>query len=108
MACKPAPIGEHSLPLADAAAIKKQIPQIKTVSPNVDGSVQVIYGNKNWFTRDRGVLPEYFGIKRWDIDQGRRSPKKTSRTWRTCASSGVQLGAAAALSRIGIVAMAVL
>src|SRR5450759_488629 len=42
----------------------------KSVSPNVDGSVQVIYGNQNWFTRYRGVSPEYFDIKRWFVAQG--------------------------------------
>jgi putative ABC transport system permease protein len=62
--------GEHTLTLGDVAAIKKQVPLIKAVSPNVDGSVQVIYGNQNWFTRYRGVSPEYFDIKRWSIDQG--------------------------------------
>jgi putative ABC transport system permease protein len=43
---------------------------IKNVSPNVDGSVQVIYGNQNWFTTFRGVSPEYFDIKRWMVDHG--------------------------------------
>jgi putative ABC transport system permease protein len=62
--------GENTLTLADVTAIKKQIPDIKAVSPNVDGSVQVVYGNQNWFTRYRGVSPEYFDIKRWDVEQG--------------------------------------
>lgn len=47
--------GMNTLVLADAVAIKNQVPLIKSVSPNVDGSVQVIYGNQNWFTRYRGV-----------------------------------------------------
>jgi putative ABC transport system permease protein len=62
--------GQNTLTLGDAEAIQKQIPLIKAVSPNVDGSVQVIYGNQNWFTRYRGVAPEYFDIKRWVVDQG--------------------------------------
>jgi putative ABC transport system permease protein len=62
--------GQNTLTLGDAEAIQKQIPLIKAVSPNVDGSVQVIYGNENWFTRYRGVSPEYFDIKRWVVDQG--------------------------------------
>ena len=62
--------GTKSLVLADAIAIKNQIPLIKSVSPNVDASVQIIYGNQNWFTSYRGVSPEYFDIKRWYIDQG--------------------------------------
>ena len=60
----------NTLVLADAVAIKNQVPLIKSVSPNVDGSVQVIYGNQNWFTRYRGVSPEYFDIKRWFVAQG--------------------------------------
>jgi putative ABC transport system permease protein len=62
--------GTKSLVLSDALAIKSQIPLIKTVSPNVDSSVQVIYGNQNWYTSYRGVSPEYFDIRRWVIDQG--------------------------------------
>ncbi len=65
--------GNHNtktLTLGDALAIRNQIPLIKSVSPNVDGSTQVIYGNQNWFTGYRGVSPEYFDIKRWGIDQG--------------------------------------
>ncbi len=62
--------GTKSLTLADAAAIKTQIPLIKNVSPNVDGSTQIIYANQNWFTQYRGVSPEFFDIKSWPADQG--------------------------------------
>ena len=62
--------GTPTLTLDDAVAIQRQIPLIKAVSPNVDGSIQVIYGNQNWFTGYRGVSPEYFDIKRWVVDQG--------------------------------------
>jgi putative ABC transport system permease protein len=59
-----------TLVMADAVAIKSQISLIKSVSPNVDDPVQVIYGNQNWHTSYRGVSPEYFDIKRWFVDQG--------------------------------------
>ena len=62
--------GSPSLSMADAVAIKNQIALIKTVSPNVDDHVQVIYGNQNWFTAYRGVSPEFFDIKRWAVDEG--------------------------------------
>jgi putative ABC transport system permease protein len=62
--------GANTLVLADAVAIRQQVPLIKSVSPNVDGSVQVIYANQNWFTRFRGVSPEYFDIKRWLVAEG--------------------------------------
>jgi len=51
-------------------AIKNQIPLIKSVSPNVDASVQMIYGNQNWYATYRGVAPDYFDIKRWIVDEG--------------------------------------
>lgn len=65
--------GTHATPtlsLADMVAIKNQIPLIRSVSANVDGSTQVIYGNQNWFTQYRGVSVEYFEIKRWVIAEG--------------------------------------
>jgi putative ABC transport system permease protein len=59
-----------TLVMADAIAIKNQVSLIKSVSPNVDDPVQVVYGNQNWHTSYRGVSPEYFDIKRWYVDQG--------------------------------------
>ena len=59
-----------TLVVADAVAIKNQISLIKSVSPNVDDPIQLIYGNQNWHTSYRGVSPEYFDIKRWFVDQG--------------------------------------
>ncbi len=64
------PRGTKTLVYADVVAIRNQIPLIKSSSANVDASVQVIFGNQNWFTTYRGVEPEYFDIKRWFIDQG--------------------------------------
>jgi putative ABC transport system permease protein len=62
--------GTKTLVLGDAVAIQDQIPLIRSVSPNVDASTQVVYGNQNWFMSYRGVSPEYFEIKRWFVDQG--------------------------------------
>jgi len=56
--------GTKTLLLSDGVAIKDQIPLIKSVSPNVDGSIQIIYANQNWYTGYRGVSP------RWFVDQG--------------------------------------
>jgi putative ABC transport system permease protein len=46
-----------TLVMADAIAIKNQISIIKSVSPNVDDPVQVIYGNQNWHTSIVASLP---------------------------------------------------
>src|SRR5712672_4553463 len=61
--------GTKSLTLGDAVAIKNQISLIKSVSPNVDGPIQVIYGNQNWFTRFPAVPPEYLDTTRRHLDQ---------------------------------------
>src|SRR6266404_2629128 len=59
-----------TLTVADAIAIRQQIPLIKSVSPNVDSRVQLVYGNRNWSTTFRGVGPVWFEIKRWDVEMG--------------------------------------
>ncbi len=62
--------GNHTLTLADLDAIVREVPQIRIASPNVDGKVQIAYGDHNWRTGYRGVTPEYFEIKGWTIAEG--------------------------------------
>jgi putative ABC transport system permease protein len=62
--------GTKTLVLGDAQAIRRQVPLIKLVSPNVDSSTVIVYGNKNWSTFYRGVAPEWFDIKRWGVSAG--------------------------------------
>ena len=59
-----------TLTARDAKAILEAVPLIKSVSPQADGRIQVIYGNLNWSTTYRGVAPEYLSIRRWAIDSG--------------------------------------
>ena len=62
--------GSRTLILDDAQAILHQIRGIKSVVPNVDGRLQVVYGNLNWGTQYRGVSPEYLEVRRWEMQQG--------------------------------------
>lgn len=62
--------GMTSLTMGDAEAISYEISTIKSVSPNVDGTVIVIAGNRNWTTHYRGVTPEFLEIRRWDLAEG--------------------------------------
>jgi putative ABC transport system permease protein len=62
--------GTTSLMPEDADAIRRDIPFVKAVAENVDGSAQVVYGDHNWNTRWRGVSAEYFEIKRWEVTAG--------------------------------------
>lgn len=62
--------GTKTLMVGDGTAVLEQVPGIKNVSPNVDGHIQVIYGNLNWGTQYRGVSPEYFEIRKWELQEG--------------------------------------
>src|SRR5437667_1293387 len=62
--------GDRTLILGDATAIAEQIPLVKSMSPNVDGSLQVIYEGENWSTRFRGVTPVFLQIRRWKMRSG--------------------------------------
>ena len=62
--------GTKTLLAADMSAVMRDVPLLKTCSPQVDSRAQVVYGNQNWSTTYRGVSPEYFDIKRWRIASG--------------------------------------
>jgi putative ABC transport system permease protein len=62
--------GTKTLVVADMDAILREVPLIKTCTPQVDTRVQVVYGNQNWSTVFRGFSPEYFRIKRWNVSEG--------------------------------------
>jgi putative ABC transport system permease protein len=62
--------GIKSLMVGDAKAVMEQVPGMKSASPNVDGRLQAVYGNLNWGTQYRGVSPEYFEIRKWEIARG--------------------------------------
>src|SRR5215469_15303729 len=62
--------GIKTLVVGDAQAVMQQVPGLKSASPNVDGHIQTVYGNMNWGTQYRGVSPEYFEIRKWEIERG--------------------------------------
>jgi len=62
--------GTRSLVLSDAQSIIEQVPLIKSMSPNVDGRIQVVYRGENWATQYRGVAPEFVQIRRWPMRLG--------------------------------------
>jgi putative ABC transport system permease protein len=62
--------GTTSLTMEDADAIRREVPLIKRMSPQVDGTIHVLGNGKNWTTRYRGETPDYLAIKKWDIALG--------------------------------------
>lgn len=59
-----------TLVLDDLNAILREIPQIRSASPQVDGRVQIIRGERNWNTSVRGVTPAFFEIRHWLFASG--------------------------------------
>jgi putative ABC transport system permease protein len=59
-----------TLTLEDAFAIKRDIPGVQGVTPEVEGSTRISSGNQNWFTRLNGVAADYFSIRMWNFSYG--------------------------------------
>lgn len=61
-----------TLTTKDAIAINKNARGILGVAPVSSETKQLTYGNQNWSTSVYGTMPEYFFIKNYEIDCGRR------------------------------------
>ena len=55
---------------ADAKAILAEVPGVSRVAPQVRGSAQVVYGNKNWHPSFTGTTPDYLQIMNWGVESG--------------------------------------
>jgi len=62
--------GTKTLIMGDVKAIQQQIPLVYNCSGHVDGSVQIVYGNQNWFSQARGVSPQFLSVRRLGIARG--------------------------------------
>ncbi len=65
--------GSTTLTYEDALAIKSstgQVPDVKSVSPELSRRAQVIAGRKNTNTQVIGITPSYFTVRKVDIAQG--------------------------------------
>jgi len=63
-------LGATTLTVEDAEAIRREVPLIIRVSPQVDGHVQIIWGNRNWATHYRAESSEYLAIRRLRVGLG--------------------------------------
>ena len=62
--------GTKTLIMGDVKAIQQQVPLVYNCSGHVDGPVQIVYGNQNWFSQARGVSPEFLQVRRLGIERG--------------------------------------
>ena len=63
--------GSSRLEMSDMEAIKARSPYVAAISPQVQSSAQVIYGNNNWSTSMYGANQEYLSIRNLVIGSGR-------------------------------------
>ena len=62
--------GTKTLVIGDVKAMQQQVPLVYNCSGHVDGPVQIVYGNQNWFSQARGVAPEFLLVRRLGVARG--------------------------------------
>jgi putative ABC transport system permease protein len=62
--------GAGTLTLEDAEAIKREVPGVVAISPEIRSRAQIAAGNQNWNTSIQGESPDYFDIRQWPIVVG--------------------------------------
>ena len=62
--------GSSTLTEEDAEAIKREVPAIAYVSPNLRTAAQVIAGDLNWSTSIQGVGVDWPNIRAWNVEEG--------------------------------------
>jgi len=58
--------------LADAQAIRRDVPAITAVAPSSSQRLVAVYGNENWSTTVNGIDNEFFKVRNWTVASGRQ------------------------------------
>ena len=72
----------------DALAIAREVRDVLSAAPGVNGPVQVVHGNRNWASLAVGATPEYLSARGWQVAAGRLLSAEDERA----AASVVVLG----------------
>jgi putative ABC transport system permease protein len=62
--------GTNTLTVDDLDAIKREVPSVSMVTPNVNARSQLVAGNMNWNTAVTGVSEQYPEIRKWPVGSG--------------------------------------
>jgi putative ABC transport system permease protein len=62
---------EPTLTEEDAAAIRREIADVKTAAPLLSRSKPLVAGNKNWVSVVAGINPDYLVAREWQLTAGR-------------------------------------
>lgn len=74
--------------LADAHAISSEIPAITAVAPSASQRVTTVYSNTNWSTSATGIDNQFFTVRNWTIQSGRRFFESELRAGKTVCVIG--------------------
>jgi macrolide transport system ATP-binding/permease protein len=69
-----------TLTIADADALKRDVPGVAAVSYIDRQIAQVVYANRNWSTSINGTTPSYLTIRDWPLVQGRNFTEEEARS----------------------------
>jgi putative ABC transport system permease protein len=62
--------GTNTMTVEDLDAIKREVPSVSMVTPNVNARSQLVAGNMNWNTNVTGVSEQYPEIRKWAVATG--------------------------------------
>ena len=62
--------GTNTMTVDDLDAIKREVPSVSMVTPNVNARSQMVAGNMNWNTGVTGVSEQYPEIRKWPVATG--------------------------------------
>ncbi|HEX6625794.1 MAG TPA: ABC transporter permease [Pyrinomonadaceae bacterium] len=62
--------GNNALTAEDLEAIRREVPSVAMVSPQVNSRSQLVAANLNWNTQVQGVSQQYPDIRKWSVESG--------------------------------------
>jgi putative ABC transport system permease protein len=80
--------GSGTLTLEDEQAIQQEVKGILATSPETRSTERYAAGGKNWYGTVRGVSPEYFQVRDWQLVSGDVFGEEDVRTMNTVAVLG--------------------
>src|SRR5947209_9252610 len=62
--------GTNTLTVEDLDAIRREVPSVAMVSPQINARAQLVVGNQNWSTSVQGVSEQFPDIRKWAVGSG--------------------------------------
>ena len=62
--------GTNTLTVEDLEAIRREVPSVSMVSPQINARSQLVAGNQNWSTSVQGVSEQFPDIRKWAVASG--------------------------------------